>query len=117
MSALDRLCGKEGSLETVDFGYDTTVDNEETDDNEDLGPSASYTWESMKSGNNINTFGYVTDAPADIVSPDDVILNYELVEAIDKSSWKHSINVRWPTDGPVAISDFSSTRMFARALP
>ena len=103
MSALDWLCGEEGSLETVDFGYHTTVDNEVIDDNKDLGPSASYTQESMKSGNNINTFGYVSDVPADIVLPDDAIVNKEVLNVIDNSSEKQSINVQWPAAGSVAI--------------
>ena len=117
MSALDWLCGEEGSLETVDFGNDITDDNEVTEGDEDLGPCASYTRESMKSGNNIKTFGYVSDAPADIVSPNDTIVNNEILNAIDKCSEKRSINVQWPSTGSVAISEFSSTRIFVRAFP
>ena len=117
MTALDWLCGKEGSLASVDFGFDSCDDNELADDKEDLGPSALYTQESMKSGINIKSFGYVTDAPADIVSPEDVIVNNEIVEAVDKSSLKQSINVQWPKAGPVAINEYSSTKIFARAFP
>ena len=43
MSALDWLCNEEGSLESVEFGFDSTCDIGQADENDDVGPSASYT--------------------------------------------------------------------------
>jgi hypothetical protein len=120
MSALDWLCGEEGSLIAFELVSQTDNDNVTEDQsglNEDLGPSAAYTRQTMEACGNVRTFGYVTDAPGVIVSPDDVIINNEVVRAIDRCNEKRSINVQWPAAGPVAISEFSSVRIFARAFP
>ena len=117
MTALDWLCGEEGSLASVDFGPELIDDTYENDRHEDLGPCAMYTRESTKSGPNVKSFGYISDAPAPIMSPDDVVVNNVIVETIEKSSSKRSINVQWPATGPIAISEYSSKRIFVRAFP
>jgi hypothetical protein len=120
MSALDWLCGEEGSLDVIDITDDSECENEggELNDIEfDLGPSPPLTRRTMNQGTNVKSFGFVSDARADIVSPDDVLVNNGLVDAIDQSKLKRDINVRWPTAGPVAINEYSSTRIFARAFP
>ena len=120
MSALDWLLDGEGSLECMEIVCDDGMRTEEdttTDINSDLGPSAELTRRGIQAGSNVKAFGSVNDAPTDVVSPDDIAINNEMVELIDASPFKADIKVQWPSCGAVAISEFSSTRIFARAFP
>lgn len=118
--ALDWLCGPEGTLDVVNLLAEDgmkTIEDEYTDQNADLGPNATTTRETHQSGPHIKTFGFISDAPTGNLSPEDTVIHNEIVQAIDNSELKKDIHVSWPCHGPVAISEFSATRIFARAFP
>jgi Helitron helicase-like domain at N-terminus len=120
MSALDWLVHDEGSMESLDIiCKENIVTDEDTcfDINSDMGPSPRMTRGVMETGSAIKSFGYVCDGPGDILSPDDTLVHNEILEVVDTSARKKEISVKWPSMGPVAISEYGTARIFARAFP
>jgi Helitron helicase-like domain at N-terminus len=117
MSALDWLGGDEGSLDSV-LTINSCSPGQETDTAPlDLGPSPSLTMGTQQSGDNIQTFGYVNESLVTHLSSEDTDIHNQLVQEIQGSSRKKEIEVQWPSTGPVAINEYSTTRIFARAFP
>ena len=112
MTALDWLVEEKGVL-----GAYAVSDHEEKDNNLDYGPNASMTKATTEQGDNIKTFGYVNDSPPTIISRLDTKIHNDLVVEVNKSKKKEYISVHWPSTGPVAISEYSSTRLFTQAFP
>lgn len=120
MRALDWLNGKEGSLEIIDLASSEELQTQEdecVDQNADLGPVPNITKGNLQSGDNVKAYGYMDNAPGTTVSPDDMVIHNTILQTIDESIKKKDIHVNWPSHGPVAINEYSSTRIFARAFP
>ena len=119
MTALDWLRGEEGVLSTLDVGCseESHEANDLQDVNIDYGPNANMTKATVSQGDNVKTLGYIPDAPPILVSPCDTKIHNELLQEVNKSNKKDSIRVKWPATGPVAISEYSTTRIFTRAFP
>jgi hypothetical protein len=117
MSALDWLQGDEGSLDSVVAMTSCSVGEETDPPFPDLGPSPSLTMGTRQAGNNVQTFGYVNESVATYLSSEDTDIHNQLVQEVQESSKKQEIEIQWPSTGPVAINEYSSTRIFARAFP
>lgn len=120
MQALDWLRGPEGSMEVLDLPSQeelyTELDECE-DKNADLGPVRNITIDSLQSGDSVKAFGYIDDSPGTTLSPEDTTIHNALVCTIQASNKKKDIHVSWPSHGPVAINEYGSSRIFARAFP
>jgi Helitron helicase-like domain at N-terminus len=118
MSALDWLQGEEGCLEGFVLSSDQPSETDDLDDvNLDLGPSPSMTKGILQAGGSVKTFGFVDESPGSVLSPEDVQIHNGVVCEIDASTKKQNIQVQWPAHGPVAINEYSNTRIFVRAFP
>jgi hypothetical protein len=118
MSALDWLQGEEGSLNVFVLPSDHEMEKDDLCDiNSDLGPSPCMTKGILQAGSNVKAFGFIDESPGDVLSPDDALIHNEVIGEIDASSKKKNIHVQWPANGPVAINEYSSTRIFVRAFP
>jgi Helitron helicase-like domain at N-terminus len=117
MSALDWLGGEEGNLDALEVASGAALVTEEDECNDvgvDMGPSAKLTRTTIGA---VKQFGYVNDEPSRILSPDDCVVHNEILETVTGSPLKEQINVEWPATGPVAISEYGDTKIFARAFP
>lgn len=120
MSALDWLQGSEGSLEVLHVATHEEIRTQEDecqDPNADLGPIPTITENIIRSGDHIKTFGCMDDSPGSVVSPQDREIHNTVLRAIEDSPDKRDIHVQWPSQGSVAINEYSPTRIFARAFP
>jgi hypothetical protein len=121
MSALNWLREEEeGFLPTLDIVSHEDVTTEEDDYNDvnaDLGPSPMVTRNGLQCGDNIKSVGYIEDAPAARLSHEDTTIHNNILEAIEHSDKKRTINVQWPSNGPIAVSEYSDVRIFCRAFP
>jgi Helitron helicase-like domain at N-terminus len=120
MRALDWLRGPEGSMEVLELPTNEeiyTQQDECRDQNSDLGPVRHMTIETLQSGDNVNAFGYMDDSPGKTLSPEDRTIHNALVSTIEGSDMKKDIHINWPAHGPVAMSEYGSSRIFARAFP
>jgi Helitron helicase-like domain at N-terminus len=120
MSALDWLHGPEGSLEVLNVVSHEdlcTQEDECQDPNADMGPIPTITEGILRSGDHVKTFGYIDDSPGSVISPEDREIHNTILRSIEDSPDKRDIHVQWPSHGPVAISEYSPTRIFARAFP
>jgi len=120
MSALDWLHGPEGSLEVLNVVSHEDLQTQEDecqDPNADLGPIPTITANILRSGDHVKTFGYVDDSPGSIISPNDKEIHNTILQSIQDSPHKRDIHVQWPSHGPIAISEYSPSRIFARAFP
>lgn len=119
MSALNWLTEDEGMLTNLSVqsneGLGETLTSSEA--TIDYGPNANMTKATLSQGFNMKSFGYLSDAPPVIVSPSDSTIHNEVLKEVQKSSKKQFIEVKWPSTGPVAISEYSTTRIFTRAYP
>jgi hypothetical protein len=120
MSALDWLQGEEGSLEVLAL-HDSEVVNEKAvcveQSQQDFGPCPSMTKTFGEGEVGVKTFGFVDESPGNLLSPDDIKIHNAIVDEVDHSTMKRDIYVQWPTNGPVAINEYGSTKIFARAFP
>jgi len=87
------------------------------DVNSDLGPNPRETRATMKQQDSECPFGFMTNDPKGEVSPEDLVLQEELKEAIGKSKNRKSISVAWPAVSEKPVNEFSSKKIFALAFP
>jgi len=117
-SNLDWIDGEEGILESSTINTDDLQTSEnDNNQNADMGPAARQTLDPKHNGDNIGEFGYIDEGGIRKISHEDVLINRELQETVHNSPKKKDICVDWPTVKNVPISEFGSTRIFARAFP
>jgi len=117
-SNLDWIHGEEGDLEGATISADElNTSQDDTNQNADMGPAARQTLDPKNHGNNIGEFGYIDEGGIRHISRDDQVVNKELQETVRCSPNKKDICVDWPTVKDVPVSEFGTTRIFARAFP
>ena len=120
-TALDWMDDEEGTIEglVVDEYQDTSTDDMSTDPmHEDNGPDPRTTAKNERSGgDNIKAVGFIDDYGKTTLEPEDQIINDKLQETIRRSDICDEITTEFPSVQSDPVSEFSDTRIFARAFP
>lgn len=116
-SGLDWINGSEGTLKGAVLTNDTMVTHDDDDHcNDDMGPAPHQSVIPRQGVSEIESFGFVDEGgPAHLSSGDQAINN--MISIARDSHTQGEITVECPSVEQDPISEYSTTRIFARAFP
>jgi hypothetical protein len=117
-SRLDWLDGDESNLDQFAVVVDEVVTNHDNNvENADMGPSIAQCVQPRVDNSEVQAFGLVDDGGPGALSGEDQLINSDLQNAIRAAGTTRDTTMDWPDIKDLAVSEYGSTRIFARAFP